>query len=92
MSVFRRKYKDKKGKVKVAKTYRYEFSIGGKTYRGALPEARTKPQAERAETKIRDSVYEGKYGAVSPRDSYSQGLHQRYLPSLVENQQAVMAA
>jgi integrase len=64
MSVFRRKYKDKKGHWKVAKTYRYEFSIGGKPYRGALPEARTKPQAERAETKIRDSVYEGKYGAV----------------------------
>jgi integrase len=51
MSVFKRGEK-----------WQYDFWIDGKRYRGSLPEARVKAQAERAEVKIRDSVYEGTYG------------------------------
>ena len=40
----------------------YDFWVDGKRYRGSIPEARVKAQAERAENAIRDQVYEGKYG------------------------------
>jgi hypothetical protein len=36
--------------------------VNGKRYRGSIPEARVKAQAERAEHAIRDQVYEGTYG------------------------------
>jgi hypothetical protein len=42
--------------------WHYAFCIRGVRYRGALPEARTKVQAQKAETKIRQEVYEGRYG------------------------------
>ena len=45
--------------------YYYDFMIRRQRYRGALPEAHTKAQAERAETKIKTMVYERKYGKVS---------------------------
>ncbi len=51
MSVFKRGNK-----------WQYDFWVDGKRYRGAIPEARVKAQAERAEVTIRDSVYEGIYG------------------------------
>src|SRR5687768_12676992 len=51
MSVFKRGSK-----------WSYDFWISGKRYRGSVPEARVKAQAERAETAIRDQVYEGTYG------------------------------
>ncbi len=47
----------------------YDFWVGGKPYRGSIPEARVKAQAERAENAIRDQVYEGRYGkkkAIAP--------------------------
>jgi hypothetical protein len=50
MSVFKR-----------GKKWQYDFWVNGKRYRGSIPEARVKAQAERAEIKIRNSVYEGKY-------------------------------
>ena len=51
MSVFKRGNK-----------WQYDFWVAGKRYRGSIPEARVKAQAERAEVAIRDSVYEGTYG------------------------------
>ena len=51
MSVFKRGSK-----------WRYDFWVNGKRYRGSIPEARVKAQAERAEHAIRDQVYEGTYG------------------------------
>ena len=38
------------------------FWVNGKRYRGSIPEARVKAQAERAEDAIRDQVYEGTNG------------------------------
>ena len=38
------------------------YDFGNHKYRGPIPEARTKYQAEQAEIKIRRDVFEGKYG------------------------------
>ena len=51
MSVFKR-----------GRKWHYDFWVNGKRYRGSIPEARVKAQAERAEHTIRDQVYQGKYG------------------------------
>ena len=40
----------------------FDFQIRGARYREAIPEARTKFQAEQAETKTRDQVFQGTYG------------------------------
>ncbi|MGH9968825.1 MAG: tyrosine-type recombinase/integrase [Pyrinomonadaceae bacterium] len=40
----------------------YSFRIRGKRYRGAIPEARTKWQAEQAELRIRQEIFEGRFG------------------------------
>ena len=42
----------------------YDFRVRGVRYRGAIPEARTKWQAEQAETKIKQEVFEGRFGLV----------------------------
>jgi hypothetical protein len=39
----------------------YDFMIRHVRYREAIPEARTKAQAEQVETKVRLSIFEGKY-------------------------------
>lgn len=57
-AVFRRKSRD----GSPSKYFSYDFWVAVARYRGVIREARTKAQAGRAEIKIRDSVYEGKYG------------------------------
>jgi integrase len=44
------------------KHYHFTFRIRGRRYRGALPEARTKWNAEQAELRIRQEVFEGRFG------------------------------
>jgi len=39
----------------------YDFTIRGVRYRAAIPEARTRTQAIRAETQAREDVYNGKF-------------------------------
>lgn len=55
----------------------YDFMIKRRRYRGALPEARNKAQAERAETQIRQEVYENKYSeTVAPYfKDYAQDVY-----------------
>jgi len=55
MSVFKR-----------GRKWSYDFWVNGKRYRGSIPEARVKAQAERAENAIRDQIYQGKYGKQEP--------------------------
>ena len=43
------------------KRFYYSFRNRGKRYRGAIPEARTKWQAEQAELRIRNEVFEGRF-------------------------------
>lgn len=48
-------------------------------FRGVIPEARTKAQAERAETQIRQDIYDGKYEkATAP--SFDSFVKEVYLP------------
>src|SRR5215475_3125916 len=49
-------------------------------YRGAISEARTKWQAEKAEAKIRLEVYEKRYGRSSEGQLLSQFVEKVYLP------------
>ena len=45
---------------KRGKTWWYDF--GNHKYRGRIPEARTKYEAEQAEIKLKRDVFDGKYG------------------------------
>jgi len=44
--------------------YHYRFRIRGLRYRGTIPEARTRAEAEQAENKLKQEVFEGKFGKV----------------------------
>jgi hypothetical protein len=44
------------------KRFYYSFRTRGKRYRGAIPEARTKWEAEQAELRIRQEIFEGRFG------------------------------
>ena len=46
----------------VCKHYHFTFSVRGRRYRGAIPEARTRWQAEQAEQQIRQEAFEGRFG------------------------------
>jgi len=44
--------------------WHYRFRIKGLRYRGSIPEARTKFQAEQAEVKLKQDVFDGRYSRV----------------------------
>jgi integrase len=69
MSVFKRGNK-----------WQYDFWVDGKRYRGSIPEARVKAQAERAEIKIRDSAYEGIYGKSIDAPKLRDFIAETFLP------------
>jgi integrase len=60
--------------------WHYAFAIRAVRYRGAIPEARTKFQAEKAETKIRQDVYEGKYGRPTGEKNFVEFVNEVYEP------------
>jgi integrase len=60
--------------------YYYDFMIRRQRYRGAIPEARTKAEAEQAETKIKNKVYERKYGKNSASRPFAEFVRGTYLP------------
>ena len=60
--------------------YYFDLMIRRVRYRGTLPEARTKKQAERAEAKIRLEIYEGKFGVESGNTRMVDFINETYLP------------
>src|ERR1051325_4399341 len=58
----------------------YDFMIKGIRYREAIPEARTKKNAEQAEAKARLAVFEGKYGKPTGTESLAKFAKDVYLP------------
>ena len=61
----------------------YDFWVNGKRYRGSIPEARVKAQAERAEHVLRDQVYEGTYGKQkTPAPLLRDFITDTFLPCL----------
>ncbi len=71
--------------LKRGNKWQYDFWVNGKRYRGSIPEARVKAQAERAEIKIRDSVYEGKYFKVVRAPGLSDFIRDNFLPWCLAN-------
>ena len=65
---------------KRGKTWHYAFAIRGRRYRGAIPEARTKAQAERVESQKREEVYDGTYGRVKKEITFRAFVEEHYLP------------
>lgn len=76
MSISRRKNRD----GSLSKYFSYDFWVAGRRYRGVIREARTKAQAERAEIKIRDGVYEGRYGKTVEAPKLAEFVEKTYLP------------
>lgn len=66
--------------LKRGNKWQYDFWVSGKRYRGSIPEARVKAQAERAEVTIRDSVYEGTYGKNVDAPKLRDFIAETFLP------------
>lgn len=61
--------------------YHYAFRLSGNRYRGSIPEARTKWEAEQAESKIKQSVFDHSYGTVeSGADKIEDFIDEVFLP------------
>jgi hypothetical protein len=61
--------------------WHFSFQIKGVRYREAIPEARTKFQAEQAETKARDQVFQGTYGTSQlGNQGFREFVSETYLP------------
>jgi len=54
--------------------------IRNQRYRGAIPEARTKAQAEQAEVKTKNRIYERKFGKISASRNFAEFVNGTYLP------------
>ena len=68
--------------------WHYAFCIRGVRYRGAIPEASTKFDAEKAETKIRQDVYEGRYGRPTGNKDFGKFVEEVYNPWAMENKRS----
>jgi integrase len=60
--------------------FHYDFRIRTQRYRGAIPEARTKAEAEQAEVKIKTWIYERKFGKISASKNFTEFVNGTYLP------------
>ena len=82
-----------KGKMEMAvykrgTKWHYAFAIRGVRYRGSIPEARTKFQAEQAETKLRQDVFDGRYGRPSGKEDFVKFVDEVYKPWARENKRS----
>jgi len=73
---------------KRATKWHYAFCIRGVRYRGAIPEARTKFEAEQAETSIKLSVFERRYGKQLGDKSLVEFVDDVYLPWARQNKRS----
>lgn len=60
--------------------WHYAFCIRNVRYRSAIPEALTKFDAEKAETKIRQDVYEGRYGRPTGQKDFGKFVEEVLSP------------
>jgi integrase len=66
----------------------YYIKIKGTRYRGTIPEARTKYQAQQAETRIRNSIFEGKYETYQSNKTFRELVEKEFLPWSRENKRS----
>src|SRR5262252_2980183 len=69
----------RKPKRKVARWY-YDFTIEGRRYKGPIPGARTRKEAEKVELQKRLEVYEGRYGKELGTEDFAKFVNEIYLP------------
>lgn len=67
-------------------TWWIEFSLRGNYVHESIPGARTQAQAERAESKRREEIYEGKYNPV--RKLFSEFVDETFLPWSTANKRS----
>ena len=73
MSVYKRGKKDTH--------WHYYFRVRGVRYRGAIPEAHTKWEAEQAELKLKQEVFEGRFGLIQAgKMKLDQFVDEIYMP------------
>ncbi|HEX8351540.1 MAG TPA: site-specific integrase [Pyrinomonadaceae bacterium] len=60
--------------------WRYAFTIRGVRYRASIPEARTKYEAEQAETEARQAVFQGRYGRPAGARDFADFVEKEYEP------------
>ncbi|HET9532544.1 MAG TPA: site-specific integrase [Blastocatellia bacterium] len=66
----------------------YYIKIKGVRYRGSIPEARTKYKAQEAERKIRDEIFEGRYGKAQSNKTLKEFVEEVYKPWAKENKRS----
>lgn len=84
MPVYRRKYKDKGGHVRLGHYY-FKFVVDGTVYKETVLTARTKKQAEDAERQARQAVHDGVYGTKGKRQLFSSFVEEVYLPHVEQH-------
>ncbi|HEX8502628.1 MAG TPA: site-specific integrase [Pyrinomonadaceae bacterium] len=84
MPVYRRKYRDKAGDVRLGHYY-FKFVVDGEVYKETVPTARTKKQAEEAERQARQAVHDGVYGTKGKRQPFSAFVQEVYLPHVEQH-------
>jgi integrase len=87
MSVYRRKWKDKKTGKTCYGSYFFKFDVDGTTYKETVKTARTKKQAEEAERQARQAVHDGVYGAKVKKQLFSTFVQEAYLPYVEQHNQ-----
>lgn len=80
MPVFKRKCERCKKSCKHQPVWYYAFCIRGVRYKRAIPEARTKWQAEQAETRAKEEVFQGKYGKEPSSITLKDFIEKVFLP------------
>ena len=68
--------------------WHFAFCIRGVRYRKAIPEARTKYEAEQAEIKAKRDVFEGRYGRATGDEDFMEFVKKVYLPWSKQNKRS----
>lgn len=66
----------------------FDFTIRRRRYREAIPEARTKAQAEQVEVEMKQAVYDGKYGKLKGQITLEKFANEIYLTWAKENKRS----
>ncbi len=69
-------------------TWVVEFSLRGHYVKEAIPEARTKKQAEQVETQIKQAIFDRKYNRASAVTRFSDFVESVFLPWARENKRS----
>jgi integrase len=73
---------------KIGKRLYYAFMLKGVRYRGVIPEALIKAQAEKAEVRIRNDIFEGNWGNKAESTRFSDFVEKVYLPWAMSNKKS----